>query len=281
MPITRSTHRQEGFSADRFYSLLVSEYSGTTSPTSNPEEAAFLFAARQRVQRNIIIVLSLAAPSSVSIRCSSASTAEHHQRHAVEHGDRFLFAARQRVQRNVRPGLPSRWWPGVSIRCSSASTAERHPSWVWFMLEADMFLFAARQRVQRNTLVIKRGCVVPRFLFAARQRVQRNLLVEKATGSKLWFLFAARQRVQRNVEVKGPIHARCLFLFAARQRVQRNSRASQAPGWRSTGFYSLLVSEYSGTGGRGFPPCSSRARSFLFAARQRVQRNPQTMPCGH
>ena len=64
---------------------------------------------------------------SVSIRCSSASTAEP----LVKPQEprllaAFLFAARQRVQRNT---------PAISRKLASEC----------------MFLFAARQRVQRNS----------------------------------------------------------------------------------------------------------------------------------
>ena len=113
-----------------FYSLLASEYSGTGNLRSYSSHLSeFLFAARQRVQRN-------------------PRVRGPYQRLRFA---RFLFAARQRVQRNAaraaelsktgqnsfysllaseysgtrRSARPDNILRNVSIRCSPASTAER------------------------------------------------------------------------------------------------------------------------------------------------------------
>ena len=232
-----------------FYSLLDSEYSGTTLASVLGTVCSFLFAARQRVQRNTgpftwgdsVSVVSIrcstastaerqgggghaAAVLGVSIRCSTASTAElrPHGGHRV--GVPFLFAARQRVQRNQWHRPAGGHHEGVSIRCSTASTAEH------LVAEAA-------------------GYIPATFLFAARQRVQRNdgVVLTDAGKQALTFLFAARQRVQRNAAGAGRTHPhrhvsiRCSTASTA----ERGPRALRRPS--RPRFYSLLDSEYSGT----------------------------------
>jgi len=159
--------------------------------------------------------------------------------------------------------------PDVSIRCSSASTAEPKAK---ANTPMGWFLFAARQRVQRNALIKSRSFAqVRRFLFAARQRVQRN----SPTGT-------CSSRPPRFYSL----------LVSEYSGTDGHRDATSAP----SGFYSLLVSEYSGTSliatlfyisaivsircssastAERSTPARTRPRRwwFLFAARQRVQRN--------
>jgi len=110
--------------------------------------------------------------------------------------------------------------PDVSIRCSSASTAEPKAK---ANTPMGWFLFAARQRVQRNALIKSRSFAqVRRFLFAARQRVQRN----SPTGT-------CSSRPPRFYSL----------LVSEYSGTDGHRDATSAP----SGFYSLLVSEYSGT----------------------------------
>ena len=85
----------------RFYSLLASEYRGIRTCASDKHASQFLFAARQRVQRNTtkyndshdvegFYSLLASEYSGTSLRCADLTEAK------------FLFAARQRVQRNKK-----------------------------------------------------------------------------------------------------------------------------------------------------------------------------------
>ena len=227
---TASTAERHDFgtapdSGERFYSLLDSEYSGTphawlVTRLLRPflfaarqrvqrndlfvyvtlPEGWFLFAARQRVQRNVVRGRGVMSAAAVSIRCSTASTAELDwlvwcMRARVQ----FLFAARQRVQRNTS---------AITIR-----------GWV----SSSRFLFAARQRVQRNRRSLKvDGFGLDCFYSLLDSEYSGTTAITVAVATEQ--LVSIRCSTASTAELH---HLRgsdrvMTFLFAARQRVQRN-----------------------------------------------------------
>ena len=232
----------------------------------------FLFAARQRVQRNIKDYdEDYLASCVVSIRCSSASTAEPSAASGTcsSSSCAFLFAARQRVQRNGGSRGRLSAVGRVSIRCSSASTAEPAPvgrsTPSTFLVSIRCSSASTAELARPDLGEPARGVVSIRCSSASTAeqaaRARRphqdrfySLLVSEYSGT--WGSGYLR--------VEGDVSIRCSSASTA-ELVAACGQASTG-----AGFYSLLVSEYSGTrttaGGRTYA-------MFLFAARQRVQRN--------
>ena len=181
----------------------------------------FLFATRQRVQRNTDELLRMALL-------------------------RFLFAARQRVQRNASlQSTTSVGRCGVSIHCSPASAAELKETCMGGAQFQRVSIRCSPASTAELASSAPRLCSRP-LLFAARQRVQRNPKRD-TSRTTCAFLFAARQRVQRNVNQATVPAGYVPLLFAARQRVQRNCPPDDRGPLAPPGFYSLPASEYSGT----------------------------------
>ena len=282
-----------------FYSLLDSEYSGTSTQADvYAWRFVFLFAARQRVQRNGLLGGD-AAHQRVSIRCSTASTAERRGVHRCDvlyrfyslldseysgtlhwgvlhqKGLKFLFAARQRVQRNDRVVRNVQSREGFYSLLDSEYSGTRDDARPGRRAGRPAgFLFAARQRVQRN---LGRGWLPHPLRHRVSIRCSTASTAEPARPAMCRSAVSARFYSLLDSEYSGtatspPRTWPGRFLFAARQRVQRNvARQPQQDQPRLDCFYSLLDSEYSGTPGAGLPRTSHGL--FLFAARQRVQRN--------
>jgi len=210
--------------ASRFYSLLVSEYSGTprlrrrnghgpqvSIRCSSASTAEPTCAERQHLPRR------------VSIRCSSASTAERGAYlRRDDHWGRCVSIRSSSASTAERgAALPPGGDRPVSIRCSSASTANPASSGV---LRAGPSCFY-------SLLVSEYSGTTPRGDVAV------------PTG----FLFAARQRVQRNRLIRRHFLLRCRFYSLLVSEYSGTSGKRGKVTINPKGFYSLLVSEYSGT----------------------------------
>ena len=234
--------------ASRFYSLLVSEYSGTprlrrrnghgpqvSIRCSSASTAEPTCAERQHLPRR------------VSIRCSSASTAERGAYlRRDDHWGRCVSIRSSSASTAERgAALPPGGDRPVSIRCSSASTAERGAALPpGGDRPVSIRCSSASTANPASSGVLRAG---PSCFY--------SLLVSEYSGTTprgdvavpTGFLFAARQRVQRNRLIRRHFLLRCRFYSLLVSEYSGTSGKRGKVTINPKGFYSLLVSEYSGT----------------------------------